>query len=139
MLVKDQMTPNPACVTPADTLAAALEIMGAESVRELPVVENGRLVGILSDRDLQRHWGHLGATKVSAAMTPNVVTIESQAKIEEAARLVLDLKIGGLPVLDEGNLVGMITVSDIVRAFLDLSSRTARRTRSSTPRRKHMA
>jgi acetoin utilization protein AcuB len=139
MLVKDQMTPNPACVTPADTLAAAMEIMGAESFRELPVVEDGRLVGILSDRDLQRHWGHLGATQVSTAMTPNVVTIESQAKIEEAARLLLDLKIGGLPVVEEGSLVGMITVSDIVRAFLDLSLRTATRTRSSTPRRKHMA
>jgi CBS domain-containing protein len=52
---------------------------------------------------------------------------------------MLDLKIDGLPVVDEGNLVGMITVSDIVRAFLDLSSRPAKRTRSSTPRRKHMA
>jgi acetoin utilization protein AcuB len=139
MLVKDQMTPNPQYVTPDVTLAAAMEIMGAESVRELPVVEDGRLVGILSDRDLQRHWGRLGDTNVSAAMTPNVVTIESQAKIEEAARLLLDLKIGGLPVVDEGSLVGIITVSDIVRAFLDLSSRKARRIRSSKPRRKHMA
>jgi acetoin utilization protein AcuB len=101
MLVKDQMTPNPQYVTPDVTLAAAMEIMGAESVRELPVVENGRLVGILSDRDLRRHWGHLGTIRVSAAMTPNVVTIESQAKIEEAARLLLDLKIGGLPVVNE--------------------------------------
>ena len=70
MRVVDRMTPDPSSVRPYHTLAAAKALMRAEGLRHIAVIEDGKLVGILSDRDLRNHSGYLDCTKVNAAMTP---------------------------------------------------------------------
>ena len=86
----------------------------------LPVVKEGKLVGIITDRGLREHKGFLEQTKVSAVMTENVMTVTPRLTVEKAAQLMLSHKIGGLPVTDDGKLVGVITTSDILQAFLDV-------------------
>jgi acetoin utilization protein AcuB len=88
--------------------------------RRLPVIEEDKLTGIITDRDLREHVGSLDKTKVSAAMTKNLMTVTSRTTFEQAAKLLLSHKIGGLPVSDGGKLVGIITTSDVLQAFLDV-------------------
>ena len=118
MKLANCMSPNAITLTSRDTLATAKSLMDTNGIRRLPVVDNGKLVGILTERDIRKHWGYLDATLVDAAMTAEPLTIRPQASAEEAARLMLDLKIGGLPVVEGGELVGVVTTSDILRAFL---------------------
>lgn len=120
MLVGKRMNKTPVTVTPQDTLATAQAKMHAGGFRRLPVVENGQLVGIVSDRDVRQHMGHLEQTKVNAVMTEEVVTVTPLTTLEEAAQVLLKRKIGGLPVVEEGKLAGIITTSDILQAFLDV-------------------
>ncbi len=118
------MTRHPETVRPGDMLLKAKEMMDAGGFRRLPVVHEGRVVGILTERDLREHGGYLKSTKVDAAMRAPVVTIDSKAPVEEAARLMLANKIGGLPVVDGGQLIGIITSSDMLRAFLNVVEAT---------------
>ncbi|HEY6419415.1 MAG TPA: CBS domain-containing protein [Candidatus Binataceae bacterium] len=120
MSVADRMTATPTTVTPQDSLAAAKALMDAERFRELPVVEHGRLVAIITDRDLGAHTGYWESTRVSAAMKPDPITIAPDARVADAARLLIEHKIGGLPVVQGGKLVGIITSTDLLKAFLDL-------------------
>lgn len=120
MQVASRMTPNPVTIAPRDSLAEAQERMRTGRFRRLPVVDDGKLVGIVSDRDLRQHWGHLGETRVTAAMTDEVVTVAADAALEEAARIMLARKVGGVPVVEAGRLVGIITASDLLGAFLEL-------------------
>jgi acetoin utilization protein AcuB len=119
MFVNQWMKTNPVTVTSEDYLATAQEKMRAGSFRHLPVVDDGKLIGIITDRDLRQHLGHLERTKVNAATTENAVTVGPRTTLEEAAKLLLKHKINGLPVVDGGRLTGMITTSDILKAFLD--------------------
>lgn len=121
MLVRHRMTANPVTVTPQDTLATAQEKMEAGRFRRLPVVQESTLTGILTDRDVRRHIGVLERTRVRAAMTESPLTISPLMTVEEAVQLMLKHQIGGLPVLDEGNLVGIITTSDVMHAFLEVT------------------
>ena len=118
MLVGKRMTANPVTIAPEDYLVEARAKMVQGRFRRLPVVQEGKLVGILTDRDLRQHTGFLERTKVNAAMTENLVTVRPQTTLEQAAQLLLKHKIGGLPVVEEGKLVGIITTSDILQAFL---------------------
>jgi len=120
MLVGKRMTREPVTVGPRDTLAAAKDKMTQGGFRRLPVVEEGRLVGILSERDLRQHTGYLENTKTNVAMTEDPLTVTPAATLEEAAQLLLRRKVGGLPVVEAGKLVGIITTSDILQAFLDV-------------------
>lgn len=120
MLVGKHMSKNPVTVTSQDTLATAQARMLDGRFRRLPVVENGKLVGILSDRNVREHMGHLERTKVNVAMTQDLMTVTPLTTLEEAAKLLLQHKIGGLPVVEGGELVGIITTSDILQAFLDV-------------------
>ena len=86
--------------------------------RRLPVVEGGRLVGILTERDIREHTGYLGSTRVNAAMRTALITVTPFNTVEDAARLMLKHKIGGLPIVADGKLVGIVTTSDLLRAFL---------------------
>jgi acetoin utilization protein AcuB len=121
MRVRDLMTPNPATIRPADMLSAAQERMLAGRFRRLPVVDDkGNMVAILADGDLRAHLGHLPVTRVTAAMVEKPVTVLSDAPIETAAELMLQHKIGGLPVIDgDGRLVGIITETDLLRGLLE--------------------
>jgi acetoin utilization protein AcuB len=119
MVVGQKMTKKPVTVAPDASLAAARKKMGGK-FRRVPVVENGTIVGIVTDRDLREHKGMLDKTKVNAVMTKKVVTVTSATPIERAARLLLRRKIGGLPVVDDGKLVGIITTSDLLKALVGL-------------------
>jgi acetoin utilization protein AcuB len=83
-------------------------------------VSDGKLVGIISERDLRTHAGHLEEIKINGIMTDNPVTVAPTTTIEEAALIMLEKKFGGLPVVAAGHLVGIITTSDVMRAFLDV-------------------
>lgn len=120
MRVGQKMTHNPVIVRPNDTLDKAAAKMNAGHFRRLPVVEKSDVVGILTDRDLRQHLGHFEHTKVEAAMSQPVIAVTPMTTLEHATHLMLQHKIGGLPVVDDnGVLVGIITASDMLGAFLN--------------------
>src|SRR5512136_1593126 len=119
MHVADIMTANPVTVTPRNAIRTAINLMREGGFRRLPVVDRGRLVGVITDRDLRRaanspyvvreKWYDnfvLDHIEVGACMTAEPLTISPHAAISEAAHLMRDHKIGGLPVVQDGQLVG---------------------------------
>ncbi len=124
MQISNLMTGDPVTVTPHDTLELAKSIMDAGHFRRVPVVDGGKLVGILTERDLREHLGYLESTRVSAAMRTALITISPYNTVEDAARLMLKHKIGGLPIADKGRLVGIVTTSDLLKAFLVIVNST---------------
>ena len=122
MQIVNLMTPDPIAINPADTLANAKAVMDEGRFRRLPVVEDGRLVGIITERDIREHLGYLGSTRVNAAMRTALITVTPYDTLEVAAQLMLKHKIGGLPIATGGKLVGIVTTSDLLKAFLWISS-----------------
>ena len=123
MNVREAMTPRPVVVTPETTIEAATSLMRRRRFRHLPVVADDALVGVVSERDLHALESPdddlvRRQRPVHSIMTPNVVTIGPDDPVEQAARLLLENKIGCLPVVEDGALVGIITESDIFRAFV---------------------
>ena len=125
MLVRHRMTQHPATVSPQDTLATAQKKMTAGHFRRVPVVQDGVLVGILTDRDVRRHVGVEERTRVGAAMTETPLTLSPATTVEDAVQLMLKHQISGLPVVENGKVVGVITTSDILRAFLEMTGASA--------------
>src|SRR5215470_1555713 len=121
MLVRHRMTANPVTISPQDTLATAREKMTNGKFRRLPVVQDGALVGILTDRDVLRFVGSEDRTRVDGAMTESPLTISPTTPIEEAVRLMRKHQFSGLPVIENGKIAGIITTSDIMQAFLEVS------------------
>jgi acetoin utilization protein AcuB len=132
-IVADIMTRNPVTVTPRNAIRTAVNLMREVGCRRLPVVERGRLVGIITDRDLRRaanspivvreQWYDnfiLDHIEVASCMTPNPLTIHPSAPISEAARLMRDHKIGGLPVVAEGQVVGIVTETDLLNFLIEM-------------------
>jgi acetoin utilization protein AcuB len=115
------MTQDPVTVSPQDTLATAQEKMITGHFRRLPIVHDGTLVGILTDRDVRRHVGVEERTRVAAAMIETPLTVSPLTTVEEAVQLMLKHQIGGLPVVENGKVVGIITTSDILQAFLEMT------------------
>lgn len=120
MIVGNRMTKEPITVGPDDLLIRASHKMQAGGFRRLPVVSDGKLVGIVTERDLRQHRGYLEHTKINGVMTENPVTVVPATTLEEAAQILLERQIGGLPVVADGRLIGIITTSDILKAFLDV-------------------
>jgi len=118
MQIVNLMTSDPVTIGPRDTLSGAKSIMDAGHFRRVPVLDEGRLVGILTERDLREYTGYLESTRVNAAMRTALVTVTPYNTVEDAARLMLKHKIGGLPIVADGTLVGIVTTSDLLRAFL---------------------
>jgi len=117
------MTRDVVVVPPELDLGAAQEIMQHRHIRHLPVVKRGRLVGILSDRDLLRYEEVLldgvGAS-VGAAMTPAPITCAITTTVSQVARLMLEHKIDSIPVTDSaGALVGLVTSSDLLHLLVE--------------------
>lgn len=111
------MTRHVVVVTPSVTVGAAADLMRRFRVRHLPVLESGRLAGVLSDRDLLRHDA---ASSCGEVMTPSPITCSPAAPISRIARLMLDNKIDSVPVVDEaGGLVGLVTSADLLSLLLD--------------------
>jgi len=132
MLVGKWMTRNPVTILENTNFDDALHLMRERKVRRLPVLnESGQMVGIVSDKDLL-HAAPSPATSLSVyelhyllakltvkkVMTSPVITVGPNTPLEEAARIMADNKIGGLPVLDDGALVGIITETDIFKVLL---------------------
>jgi acetoin utilization protein AcuB len=128
------MTPNPVAVTPQQTVAEAFAMLRENNIRRLPVVDKGKLVGIITDRDL-REVSPSPATSLSifeinyllSKMTiskvikkQKLITIWPDAYLEEAALLMRENAIGALPVVENGALVGIITESNIFDAFIQI-------------------
>ena len=120
MQVVHVMTRHPETIQPDDTLAKANEMMDAAGFRRLPVLKDGKIVGMLTERNLREHSGYLNSTKVNAAMGTPVVSVGPNSTIQEATRLMLRHKIGGLPVVEDERLVGIVTTVDILKAFLQV-------------------
>lgn len=120
MQIVNLMTPDPVTIGPLDSLSKAKMIMDEGRFRRLPVIEGGQLVGILTERDLKQHTGALAVTRVNAAMRTQLITVTPYNTVEDAARLLLKHKIGGLPIVADGKLVGIVTTTDLLRAFLQV-------------------
>lgn len=116
--VSGWMTTNPTTVTPDEKLSNVETILQEGGYRSVPVVKDGKLVGMITDRDLRRHTGYLPHTEVKSAMSEEVLTVSPASPIEEAARLIRERKIGALPVVEDGTLVGIISTTDLLGAFL---------------------
>jgi acetoin utilization protein AcuB len=127
--VKDSMTREVATLSPEDTAKTALALCRERRIRHLPILEDGRLVGIASDRDFRAAAPPLGDPDRAAAlaeiqvgevMAREVVTVASDDPIEQAANTMRERRIGCLPVLEDGELVGIITASDVMDALVYL-------------------
>jgi acetoin utilization protein AcuB len=122
MLVQDVMHADVVTVAPRSTLAEAFELARRRGIRHLPVVDGGVLVGIVSDRDLNRALPpgtaapapELAALAVERLLTRPVITTGPTVSVEEAARVMVSEKISALPVTDGGRLVGIVTETDVV-------------------------
>jgi acetoin utilization protein AcuB len=99
--------------------------MTAGHFRRVPVVRDDVLVGILTDRDLRRHVGSEERTRVQAAMSETPLTVSPSTTVEEATQLMLKYHISGLPVVENGQLVGILTTSDVLQAFLEMTGASA--------------
>jgi acetoin utilization protein AcuB len=120
MRIRSVMTTKVATASPDDHLDQVLERMTAGGYRHLPVVEDGRLIGIVSRADTREHVGHLSRSKVSGAMTAAPKTVTPETSVAEAARTMVREAIGALPVVEDGRLVGIVTASDLLGAFVAL-------------------
>ena len=121
--VQEAMTSNPTAITPETTVQEAARLMKSEDVGALPIVEDGRLTCVITDRDLAIRGvadGLDGATPVRELASKDVVTIDPQQNMEEAARLMAEHQIRRLPVVEEdGRLVGMLAQADVAAAGHD--------------------
>jgi acetoin utilization protein AcuB len=134
MLVKDRMSIHPLTISTDESLSGAHQYMQEQDVRHLPAMDRtGKMAGLVTEDDLLKAgpseatllsvWeihSLLSKVKVKDVMVKSVITATEDTPIEEAAHLMLDHKIGCLPVLRDGTLVGIITESDIFRTFMEL-------------------
>ncbi|HUM16357.1 MAG TPA: CBS domain-containing protein [Candidatus Nitrosotalea sp.] len=132
MIARDLMTPDVATVTPKTSIAEVWDLMREADIRHVPVVEGASLVGMLSDRDLARldlvrvlnvqgvdALQQALATPVLSVMQPDVIFVEPDAEAIEVIDLLIDHKIGALPVVETGtrSVIGIISYVDVLRAL----------------------
>jgi len=118
MQVRNWMTEQVESVRPDDDIATVRARFRQRRVRQFPVLEAGRLVGIITDRDVRSVSAP--DTAVAAVMTPDPVTASPSMLVEEAAALVRQQRIGALPVVEDGLLVGIVSESDLLHALVEL-------------------
>jgi acetoin utilization protein AcuB len=139
ILISEVMIPKPITIAPDQTIGRAMELMARYDIRRLPVLKEGKLIGIISDRDMRQLAGRptlkLPKTAqddaylslpVEEAMTLNVITIRDNQPVQDAIRVMLKHKISGLPTVDrQGQLSGMLSVQDVLKYCLDVLDREA--------------
>jgi acetoin utilization protein AcuB len=125
------MSNDPLTVSPSDTVGKAEELMYENHYRQLPVVDDKQLIGIVSDRDIRSFLAQPSfvepekraralRTKVNEIMTAKPLTVSPEDDLREAVELLIEEKIGGIPVVDETEgLVGIVTYVDVLRFFLN--------------------
>ena len=126
MAVKDFMTKRVVYVSPETTVAAAADIMRDKGLRRLPVIEHDKLVGLITEGTMAEASIYemnylLNKTKVGDIMIKNVLTVSKYASLEDAIYIMLQNKVGVLPVVDNDQISGIITDKDVFRAFLEIS------------------
>jgi len=135
LLVENWMNPHVITVDADDSMLDATKILKEHNIRHLPVLEKGKLVGIVTDRDLKRASpsdataleAHellylIANIKVREIMTTNPITVPYNFTIEEAAQILLQAKISGMPVVDKnGNVIGTITQTDLFKVLISLT------------------
>lgn len=135
MLIENWMNRNVATVEAEDSMLDAMKLMKERNIRRLPVLRKGKLVGIVTDRDIKKASPSQATTleahellyltakmKVEEIMTPNPVTVPMNYTVEEAAEILLNRKISGLPVVDKnGTVVGTITQTDLFRVLISVT------------------
>jgi len=133
MLVRKKMKKDLATVTKDERMTVAKKIMKDKNIRHLPVVDGKKLIGLVTNMDIRKAEASpatsleirelhylLDKLTVGEIMTRNVITISPDVSIEEAAILLHDNKIGCLPVVEDGNLVGIISENDIMEILIDV-------------------
>jgi acetoin utilization protein AcuB len=131
MQVAARMTRRPVVTSPDATLRQVCDLMTKNGVRHLPVLKEGDLVGIITDRDVLSVTSHAAGVvadldrPVGDYMTTSVITISPDAYLEEAVQLIRKHHIAALPVLSGSRLVGIITEGDVLAALLDVAHRNA--------------
>jgi acetoin utilization protein AcuB len=113
MFVRELMTRDPVTAAPGETLSHAQIKMQAGGFRRLPVVHEGKLIGILSEYDLRRYLESLDSTVVLEAMTPDPITVSPGATLEHAVALLKGKEIGALPVVEHGRVIGIVTAGNL--------------------------
>ena len=122
MKVARRMVSKVITITPSATVNDALHLLHHNNIRHLPVVEREQFVGFVSETDLRQVLLLPGGNdmRIRDVMNPSPVTIGPEENLEEAARRIYQHKIDGLPVLEDGKLVGIVTVVDILAAFIEI-------------------
>lgn len=136
MLVQDVMSRSVVTLTPEETLRETLDLLRSNRVRHLPVLVGSKLVGIVTDRDVKRATPSvlsgvdraeydrvLTTTKVAQFMTREPITVAPKTRLKAAVAILIERKVGALPVVEEGHLVGILTEIDILRVAHDLLGR----------------
>ena len=137
MLVKERMKRDPVTVKKGDSFRYALKLIRKEGIRHLPVLDGKQLVGIITDRDLRQAAPSPATTlevhelnyllerlSVETIMTRSVITVTPETDLLEAAKLLMAHKIGCLPVVEQGELLGIITEGDLLRALVELQEQS---------------
>lgn len=131
MLVKNYMTPNPLTIHPDTGVKTAFRLMKKGNFRQLPVIEDGKLIGIITDRDIRRpdfaddleNWDQVyrldDRFKVRGIMTEDMKILSEEDSLETACELLVKFKFNALPVCsDNGNLIGIVTLHDLIAPLL---------------------
>ncbi len=133
MFVSDYMTSNPVTIPPDHNYPQAISVIRKQKIRHLPVIENGRLVGIVVEKDLLSNqpspattlsvyeiYSLLEVLRIRQMMSRPVITVEGDCPIEEAARIMVENKVSCLPVMAGETLVGIITETDIFKILVEV-------------------
>jgi acetoin utilization protein AcuB len=123
MKIQSLMIKNPITIGPNASVGESIELMKANSIRHLPVVTKGeRLVGFLTLADLKQGLipSMLGDVSLDDLIIKDPITVNPDDDIEFAAKLIYNHKIGGMPVVEDGKLVGIVTATDMLRTFIDM-------------------
>lgn len=131
MKVYDVMTEDPLTVTPTETVGKADELMAENNIRQIPVVENRELVGIVTDRDIRSFLSgslltkpaareHALNAKINDIMTTEPTCLAPDDDLQDAVEMLIEEKYGAIPVVDEvERLVGIVSYIDVLRCFLN--------------------
>jgi acetoin utilization protein AcuB len=124
LTVASCMSIDPVTVAPSDSLQRVVELLRRRDIRAVPVVDGGKLVGIVTDRDVRqvrdeveiRHYTE--NLTVTAAMTADPMTVTPTTSLIDAAKILETYRISSLPVVDDDRVVGILTVTDLLRVFV---------------------
>ncbi|HZI95382.1 MAG TPA: CBS domain-containing protein [Patescibacteria group bacterium] len=133
MTVEQRMTRKVETLSEAQSLRDAIAVMQRHRIRHLPVVTDGRIVGLVTDRDIKRatpsllsgvdqvQFDHvLSTTRVAQIMTRSPFTVTPSTSLKDAAKVVIDRKFGALPVVEQDKVVGILTATDLLRALYEM-------------------